>query len=44
MSMMAHKTKVLPGLTFRLQLAVVAPYNGKAVVLQLLLTAQQDSY
>lgn len=28
---MAHRAKVLPGMTFRLQLAVVAPYNGELV-------------
>ena len=25
---MAHVAKILPGMTFRLQLAVVAPYNA----------------
>ena len=28
MSMMAHKVKVLPGLTFRLNIAVTSPYNA----------------
>jgi len=28
MSMMGHKVRVLPGYTFRLQLAVVSPYNA----------------
>lgn len=28
MSMLSHRVRVLPGLTFRLQLSVVAPYNA----------------